>query len=330
MLFSLMVFLLISMIFGLYIISSDQDYSVNESVSSLNAFRRVSDKYANIRNSIVVLNANEAQKQISQRMLPFTYGIDGNVFSAQFDTPISQGRVKTYLESLEVFRIFVEDSNYEKQFEGLNVDVNSSGNAALQDGNWDTNRTHASFLVQPQCLQYTINDKNTIFGFSCPDYNFSNVGRIDVNFTFSSVDFNSTWCEMNIGAGLPSEKSDYCYNFNQAYNPADGNTFVNITLLDSNCSQCALAGFGNPKKISANLNPAYPSRIKIKCVQSGGAACTTHDLGMNFGGTVAISYSGTKIPTNVSLTFDSPITSFTYSDASISVRNEIFGTRRWN
>src|SRR3989344_2327487 len=72
-LFSLMVFLLLGSLMALRSASEHNQGALGAGLSESYAFRRVSDKYANVSKNLTDLTGNEAEKSVDQRILPFTY-----------------------------------------------------------------------------------------------------------------------------------------------------------------------------------------------------------------------------------------------------------------
>ena len=116
-LFTLMIFVLLAGLLSLSRVSVKRDSVLNSVLSESNAFVRASDKYSNISNQVVELAKNDAEREIDARILPFLYDIDGNIFSVSSEIPARQGRIDSYLENINAFRVFVEDANYSNEFD---------------------------------------------------------------------------------------------------------------------------------------------------------------------------------------------------------------------
>ena len=124
-LFSLMVFLLLGSLMALRSASEHNQGALGAGLSESYAFRRVSDKYANVSKNLTDLTGNEAEKSVDQRILPFTYGLDGNAISVSFEVPVNSERVQNYIETLSAFRVFMEDTNYGKEYDSMRTDINT-------------------------------------------------------------------------------------------------------------------------------------------------------------------------------------------------------------
>ncbi len=307
-LFSLMVLVLLGAILSLHYFSIRQDDILKETSSEANAFQRVSDKYANVKNNLKVLTTSEAEKDVDQRILPFEYDINGNRNEMSTELPSRQERTDAYLEILNAFRVFLEDSSFANEFDGLHSDVN-----IIVPESWGGTSKNVSFLLEPQCMKYSILDSNTLeFSVDCPENSYMEAVRQDINLTFRGVhDFNSIACSFN-GSGL-------CFSSN--YNSNNPLPYVSVDLNTADCYLCSLS----QATISGHFDPAQASTIIISCI---GAGCTTPDLSLNFGGITRMSYSGQRIDVNMGIDFNAAIESFSFNDANILIENRHFNAKR--
>jgi len=308
--FSIMVFLLLSVFLSLFEFASEQNYSLKEILNESNAFQKTSDKYANLENNLVNLTTSDAEGLIDQRILPFTYNIDYNLFSLSTEFPVRQSKIDSYLEIVNAFRIFVEDSNYSNEFDSLAVDVNTS----LPES-WGGSDKNISFAIYPQCLKYSVLDSNTIsFDFVCADYNYMSIKKQDLNIVLNSVhDFNSISCSFN---GVST-----CFDYD--FNNMNSQPYVNLVIDDSECPLCEL----NQNSIRGHFDPSQTSSVTISC---SGASCITPAMNFDFNERTMISYTGQRVSFSVLFEMDSIVESFKFNDANYSVENSVFGIRRWN
>lgn len=309
-LFSLMVFILLGTLLALYQISSQQENILQEGISEANAFKKVSDKYANIKNNFTILTTSAAEKEIDQRILPFNYTIDSNSFDLNTTFPLRQAKIDSYMEILKAFELFLEDTNYSNEFDSMHVDINT-----LNPESWGGNDTNISFIIQPQCLKYSFYDENILeFDFVCNDYNYSAILRQDVNITLQSAhDFNALACNFNGTATC----------FNNDFNLLDTNPYVSINIFDSDCFNCQLG----QTSIRGHFNPNLDSNIILSCI---GVGCTTPNLTMDFSNKTRIEFTGAVIELLISIDLNSGIESLSFNDANIGVENRYFGSRRWD
>ncbi len=309
-LFTFMVFILLSGLLALHQANDNQEKILSRALSESTAFKKVTDKYTNLKNNFSILTTNEAEKAIDKRILPFDYTIDANDFTLSATLPVSKTSIEEYLEILNAFRIFVEDSNYSKEYDSLAVDINT-----LNPETWGGNDVNISFAIMPQCINYSIEDTNKIiFSSACEDFNYSSIRTQTINLSLKSAhDFNSLICNFN-GEGT-------C--FNESYDYSNPYPYLDVTLDDSACSNCVLS----QTRIRGHFNPLQASTLKIRC---SGGSCVSPDIDLNFAGATEIQFTdSTAIDTTISLGVPNNITSFSFSDANISVSNELFGVKIW-
>ena len=309
-LFSLMIFILLGTLLALHQISFQQENILKEGISETNAFKKVSDKYANIKNNFTVLTTSAAEREIDQRILPFNYIIDSNSFDLNMSFPLRQTKIDSYIEILKAFELFLEDTNYANEFDSMHVDINT-----LNPASWGGTDTNISFIIQPQCLKYTIYDENILeFEFVCNDYNYSTILRQDVNITLNTAhDFNSVTCNFN--------GSTTC--FDNVFDPMDLDPYVSVTIFDATCFNCQLS----QTSIRGHFDPGVDSNITISCV---GIGCVTPDLILDFSNKTRVEFTGDVIELLIAIDLNSGIDSLSFNDANILVENRYFGVKRWN
>jgi len=256
-LFSLMAFILVGSLIALHEVSLNQSSLLQDSINENNSFKKVSDKYANVKNNFVVLTENENEREIDQRILPFGYTYDSNSLSITSELPMRQSKIDVYLESLNAFRVFLEDVNYSQEFDSMNVDINT-----LIPVSWGGTSNNISYIIDPQCLKYSIIDSNQMtFEFVCADYNYMGIRRHDLNVAFKSVhDFNSLSCNFNGSATC----------FSDDFNSQSNIPYLNINLVDDECPNCNLG----QTSIRGHFDPSQTSSVDVACT---GATCTTPD-----------------------------------------------------
>ncbi len=304
-----MVFLMLSTLLALHNSGSRQENALKAGIDEATAFRKTSDKFANIRNNTVVLTKNDAEREIDARILPFNYTIDGNRFSLASELPARQERVDAYLETINAFRVFLEDTNHAREYDSIKVDINT-----LTPASWGGTDRNASFTIRPQCIRYSIIDSNlNSLEFTCPEHGFSAVKRIDMNVVLGAQDFNSIACSFN-GAST-------CFNID--YNSLDTRPYLDLNISQENCTECLLA----QTRIRGHFNYLQQSTVKISCA---GALCKNPAFDLNFTGKTTLSYSGQSLNFGIALDLNSGITGFSFSDANISVEDNYFGVRVWN
>ena len=316
-LFTLLAFILLLSVLSLHQLTEKRKNALESTVIESNAFGRVSDKYANIRNNFTVLGASEAERLVDERILPFNYSIDGKRFSISTTLPARQSQVNNFLETMNAFRVFIEDENYSNEFDSMRADLNT-----LLPTTWGGTDTNISFLVEPQCLKYSILDKNVQrLEFICEGYDYSAVKSQDVNIFLGVVhDFNFTVsCNFN---NEPASDCSDSNNLNNAFDPASTLPYLSIEIFDENCGSCTL----NTATIRGHFDPAQESSVKMRCISPG---CTMPDLDLNFAGATILEYGGELMSVSIAVDLNSAIEEFSFSDANISVENSYFGARVW-
>ncbi|MFH1391219.1 MAG: hypothetical protein ABIH20_02815 [Candidatus Diapherotrites archaeon] len=307
-LFSIMILFLVGSLLSMYQISLKQNSGLQEASSTVNAFRKVSDKFSNIKNNFTTLTKNKQERLIDQRILPFNYLVDDNSFSIQTDLPLRAERIEAYLENLNAFRVFLEDTNYSKEFDSLNVDIDT-----LIPNSWGGSDRDISFEIQPQCLKYSILDSNKMmFEFVCADYNYMVIKKHDLNISLKSIhDFNSMVCNFN--------GSSTC--FQDDYNAQQNTPYLNLNFNDSECPSCILT----QTSVSGHFDPSQTSTINLSC---SGAGCVSPQISIDFTDLTSIEFTGQAVELSYLLELDSNITSFDFADANILVENSIFNVKR--
>ena len=309
--FTLMVFLLLMPLLALHTATKLQGSSLSTAIAEADAFRAVSDKYSNIRRNASVLGTNTAESGIDMRILPFTYSVDANSFSLSTKLPVRQADVDSYLGIINGFRVFLEDTNYVNEFDSLRTDINT-----LTPAEWGGTDTDVSFVLRPQCVKYSILDSNTISfdsGNYCADYNYSSMRKQGITISLSSThDFNALSCSFN--------GTSTC--FADSFNPANPLPYINVALLDANCSKCALP----QKTISGHFDPAQASAMTLSC---SGTGCVTPALQMDFTGKTTLAFSGQRLDITYVTGFPNDIDEFAFSDINFSVENTYFNAKRW-
>ncbi|HLC92758.1 MAG TPA: hypothetical protein VJH23_03550 [archaeon] len=308
-LFSLMVFILLSALLSLHSASESSRESYGEGLSESYAFRRVSDRYTNINKNISDLSANEAENAVDSRILPFAYGIDGNRITISSEIPVLGKKVENYLETLNAFGVFLEDTNYQNEFDSMRADINT-----LEPPEWGGSDRNVSFTVQPQCMEYSITDANGVsFAFPCVAGQYAALVRQDINISLSTAhDFNSLACTFNGANSCPDLD----------FNAASGMPYISIAFDGADCPDCSLV----QNKVRGHYDPAQQNRVLLTCF---GALCTSDPIDINFSTSTLISHSGTKADMAVVMDFNSEIRSFGFSDVNIQVADDTFGSARW-
>jgi len=308
--FTLMAFILLTTLLSLNEIRTSHDRALSEGETQKNAFKNVSSKFSNIESNIITLASNDAEREIDQRILPFEYAIDQNRFETSFTLPIKKERTDAYLEVLNAMKVFIEDANYSNQFDSQNVDLN-----ILTPSLWGGSDTNISFIIEPQCIKYSILDGNIIsFEFVCSGFDYNAVTRQDINIILGQAhDFNSIACSFN--------GNNNC--FSDPFDPLDTRPYLNVNIDSIECINCALG----QTAISGHFDPNQTSNITMSCI---GIGCVNPDLSMDFSNMTVFEYHGLEFDFEYAIDLNSQIEGFRFNDANILVENRDFGAKRWS
>ena len=309
-LFSVMVLMLITALLSLYAVAITKDNQINSNVSEVNSFQRVSDKFANIKNNYTKLAISGNEKTIDQRIIPFMYDVNSQGITINTKIPVRRTIMDSYLETMNVFKVFLEDTDYNNEFDSLEVDINT-----IMPPLWGGSYELISFLIKPQELLYSITDDNSLlFNFIGEDYNYFSMKKQEIEIIpYSGSDFNSVSCYFN---GLTT-----CLN--EDYNSNETLPYLRVFFNDSSCSNCSLS----QNTIKGHFNPLQRSTIKLSCI---GTTCISQDFDLNFSNLTKIQHNGSSAEINIFIDLNSTVEEFYFNDANILVKNESFGTKRWN
>ncbi|VVC00495.1 Uncharacterised protein [uncultured archaeon] len=311
-LFSVMVLFLLLSLASLHTATRQDMQSMQESDATLNAFIKAKGKYENLRNSIAELPKGNAEGTISARVLPFSYSIDGNNISISSDFPVQQASVQSYLEALNIFRVFAEDTNYAREYDSLHVDIN-----VPLPKSWGGSDANLSFAEKPGCMGLAISsDSNSIaVGTGCVGFDMNSVKRIDLNITLDSGhDFNAMDCNFNDGSFNSCPHEDY--------NSQEKMPFFSATILDSGCGSCSLA----QKTVSAHFDKSKSNFVRLRCFGTG---CRQGEIMLSLGQGTEFSNSAKKAGISFSIDLNSQVESFYSRDANIMTGDSGFGIKVW-
>ena len=303
----LTLFLLLNLI-ALNQIAVQSDSSASESIAGISALTAASDKLELVAENIVFLHRFGAAESIAERALPFSFSLDSNRFEARQRLPVNADTLNGFFDSINSFRVFVSDTNYSNAFDGLAVDANT-----IENDSWNGNSERISFLVKPQCLEFFVKDLN-LAGFNAGNcesaFDINSVKRFDLNVLVPSTeDFNSVQCSFDGSIGCPSAE----------FTPGAQGNFVEINLLDENCSNCSIPA--GQKKISAYYIASADNNVTISCT----GICNSEPVVISVGKGLTVESSGNRIEFVFSALFDSPVKQFKFNDFNVSVSNKNAG-----
>ncbi len=308
-LFTFMTLLLLLNILGINSVIREQQFISKESVSEISALVIVNNKLGNILANVAELD--EENKAFNQRILPFNYDVDGNTILVGQGLPVGRTSMGSYFDAINSLAIFVGDTNYENVFDGIAVDIDT-----VQNSDWDGSSNRLNFIVEPQCLKYTVDVNESLLGAgNCiGQFDIDDVLRYDLNITIGGTyteDFNSVQCEFTGFIDCPD----------MDFNSSILLPFFELNFNDDNCSNCLIEE--SLKTIKGHYDSSYDNNITISCVSMGGV-CNSTPIDVNVGEGMVISHSGNSIDITIGTTFKNPIDSFEFDDLNVSVSNSSF------
>lgn len=306
-----MIFLLLGSLIALHEMAAKRGNTARSGIAEAGAFQKVSDKFANVMNNAASITTNPAEKKVDERIVPFSYFVDGNTLTIGSEIPARQDNIDFYLENMNAFRLFLEDTNHQREYDSMKVDANT-----LTPKSWGGSDANVSFITEPHCLRFYIMDENVLeFRFTCADYNYLSIRRQDINISFvSGNDFNALACSFNGAGSCPDN----------AFDPANPLPYLSVNLLDTNCSGCVLS----QKIIRGHFNPSQTSTLNVSCA---GALCSNPPVDLNFTGITRARFAGSqRIGFSIGINLASGIIGLNFNDLNMMVENTEFGAKRWN
>ncbi len=307
------------MIFGIIALNeslNDVSRDFSPSASVISAYS-AGDSFRNAEEMLYDLDLEGYSKTAKERTLPFVYNFDkdSNFLSVTQEISLGSAQINDLFSYLNTAAVFLSDTNYSNSFNGTVLLVSPPKNSQ-----WGGSQKSISFLVNPQCYEYVINDEfssgfrksasNKCSGVFSP----SSIRRFDINITILSSlsDFNSFLCG---GVSCP----------NASFNPADSRPFYNISLIDSNCPNCVLPS----KTASSHFDSFSDLNFTLACLggacSSGELLVTLRDLDLNFG------YSSEqKLSIMTKVLFTSNPEEFFISDVNLSASTGTGGAVKSN
>ncbi|MBN2127540.1 MAG: hypothetical protein JW703_04070 [Candidatus Diapherotrites archaeon] len=301
---SIVLFLLSLIYFSSSINSSINSFSlVYSDISRISA---VNSKFESIYSNIVLLDSDSYLKETKERILPFSYSLDENIFSLNSEIPLTETSQNLYFDYINTFRILISDSNRLNAFDGIQTDFNSSQNSF-----WGGDSNEMNFLLVSHCAKNSFQDLNTfIFSFiECnskePDFNSIKQINLDLNISPLYVeDFNSVYCNLN---GIES-----CVQ--NDFNAFNSLPFLRISFNSAECNNCIL-----PEEtiISTHYNSAEANYIIFSC---SGASCSSEPLRIDLQNQIKISRAGeNRIQYNIAFDFNSAASQLELNDVLFKV-----------
>ena len=297
--FSVMVLFIILSIISFNMMLDDvatESRSFDESTALIS----ISNRFSNIYSQAISLRKEGYPKQMFERSLPINYDINNEKKSIQISQkfPTSNYLFEETFDTMNFFRIFMEDSNKQNIYDNILVDVNTPRNSL-----WSGTEKKISFLIDPVCYGLTTDVNSIMFAKSESDkcsMPFENTNIKQFLFEIkpsSNMDYNQVLCN---GGACP----------NEAYNGVDH--YYELTINDLDCFNCSFS----QKIISQNFNPVDDINIWIGC----NGACNSQSTqivhsNLDFN----IMSNGAQIDFKSEIIFDKKINDFFMYDINMQV-----------
>lgn len=318
-LFTFLTFLMVGLVVSVIVFSVDVNNRSARNTVDISVLNAINAKYDDITDDIITLDHPIGVPSIRQRIFPFTYSIDANIFHVNQTIPISSGKLESYFDLIHAYRIFVMDEDANNTYDGVNVTLD----LPIPPG-WGGAASGANFNILPQCVQYSLLDENAFHFESSSELGCANgfdisisVQRIDINLSFPTPvdDYNRLTCSV---AG-----DSNC--FNVPFDPDSPYPYISIQMDDTNCADCDLSA--SEKLVQGHFDPEFWNSITYSC---SGSSCVSEDITIQFGEGIRFTHDSTPVLVQMDVTFVETISTFYYQDANYSVQKPGFDTYKSN
>lgn len=312
-LFTFMVFMLVMLALSLSATIREKRIESEAGITRISGIIGVSNKFQNIINDVVALDKNGTAMEVQERVLPFSYSIDGNRMAVGLEVPLKEATIRNYFDIINAYAIFISDSNAQTTYDLMVVDANAAGNKY-----WDGNTSSLQFMVLPQCLKFVVFDENRA-GFAAGainegcDAGFSTgaLVRYDLNIAIKQAtqDYNRIVCNFS-GGGCPDE----------GFDAGSGEPYFEMIVDDTNCSSCNLGA--EAKHIRGHYDPAFSNTVTISC--QGSACITTEEIEITVNEGISAGNTGGAADASMGVELNGRVGSFRFMDFNLSVRQDDF------
>ncbi|MEW6295537.1 MAG: hypothetical protein AB1467_04560 [Candidatus Diapherotrites archaeon] len=272
-LFTVMIFIIALALIDLINFANQQKNSSEGIAAEISGVKAVNNKFENLYSDIIDYYRTGSAKAFRQSLIPFSYELDENSFKAVIDLPARKGTRDGFFDVINTFKVFAEDQNYSRNYDGIKIQAETVRNAAW--GSQDTNEL--AFMLGPACLSFKVIDLNQA-GFegspinnSCStQFNVNSLQRIDLNIIIKEPieDYNRIEChfpDFNGGTGCPQEAFD-------SLNP---NPYIKIDFNSSACIQKCSGDLNQAiVSISHHFDPSQDFNVEMKCL-AGASQCNS-------------------------------------------------------
>ena len=301
-LFTVLTLFLILNLYALSRVSSELKSADASVFSELNALATADSKLKSIINNAAFYDGFGSADSTRQRVLPMQFTADLNSVVFYQKLPASNAVVSGFFDSINAFEIFMEDSSYSNIYDGISVDINT-----IKNSSWGGSADVISLQLLPQCFAYELEGLDTIsIKQSCAAFNVDALKKIDMNVLVeNSEDFNSVACDFPGKTACP----------NEAFNPASPLPYLQLRILDENCSMCNIPDENTT--VSAHFDPQQSNSVLISCVGS----CTSSPIALSLSTSVQLQKTGTQNNFSIGLDFNESISEIRFRDFNASVTN---------
>lgn len=284
-----------------------------ESYGGLIAFEEADYFYENIQRNVVRVSESGKNKELMERLLPFSYELNGKSIVIEQMLPVNEIEFDNFFDLVNAYEVFLEDEDFGNEFTGMGVVVET-----VRNDLWGGSVDDINFLINPFCVKLS-EDLNSISfeeteSVRCSgSFSSANIARYDVNIEVlrASEDFNALLCN---GGSCPSE----------AFSELDPDPYFRIEIIDANCAGCDLS----QTVISKHFNPETEEfLVSIYCT---GGECTSKAIGLLVGGELLIVNPGNQMRVSVGYVFEEEITGFDFLDFNYSIENSGFRVNKSN
>jgi len=274
---------------------------------TLKSFQSLSDFFSNMTRSLIDLELKGSFKQTQERLLPFNFDVDGNELLLEFNVPIGENALSDYFDSINGFKIFVEDKNYSNFYTGIDANI-----ITVQNALWDGNATTLNFVTEPSCMKISAQETGIVFTRGwCGSFDLGDITLFDINVAINAVgeDLNTISCSWEGSSSCPSE----------VYNPADTRPHFTLNVLDGNCSLCSFT----TTQVKGHFTPSSNNWIAIHCI---GGTCSSVKIDLNVAQSFTIDRNSNarRAPVDINVLLKNRIEKFYFDDLNLTISIEDF------
>ena len=278
-----------------------------QTAKALKSFQSLNDYYNNMIRSLVDLELKGSFKKTQERLVPFKFNVDGNALQLEFNVPIGENALSDYFDSINGFKIFVEDKNYSNFYTGIDGNITTVQNSA-----WGGSVTTLNFVTEPSCMNVSAKETGLVLKNGwCGNFDLGDITILDINVAINEIgeDLNTVSCFWEGTGTCPTED----------FNPDDTRPHFTLNVLDENCSLCDFS----TTLIKGHFNPSSNNWIAIHCT---GDACSSEQIDLNVAQSFSIDRNSNapRAVADINVLLKNRIEKFYFDDLNLSVLIEVF------